>query len=213
MTLSSSMKNRVLTAVRQQPSPIRRRRVPGWVSAIIAALGMAAVYALWGDPYHASKRPAEAGAWIVIGLAAFAVTITSLVIPPRRSMLPPATSRLLAVAVGVPVIVGAWLVGWHGYYPDPFVRFGLRCFAFTLALAPWPFAALAMAAPRMLPERPWILGGALGAAAGAWAAVVVEIWCPLVDPRHLAIGHIAPLVALVAIGALIGPRLLRARTR
>jgi hypothetical protein len=149
------------------------------------------------------------GAWIVVGLAALALTVTSLVRPPRRSMLPPPTVRLLAVAIGVPVVVGAWLLGWHAAYADPFTRFGLRCFALTVALAPWPFAALAAVAPRTFPDRPWILGAALGAAAGAWAAVVVELWCPLADPRHVAIGHVAPLVALVALGALVGPRLLR----
>jgi hypothetical protein len=117
--------------------------------------------------------------------------------------------RLVAVAIGVPVVVGAWLLGWHAAYADPFTRFGLRCFALTVALAPWPFVALAAAAPRMLPDRPWTLGGALGAAAGAWAAVVVELWCPLADPRHVAIGHVAPLLALVLAGALLGPRLLR----
>ena len=211
MTLSSSMKDRVLAAARQQPSPARRPALPAWLPGAVAALGMASVYALWGQPYHSAGRPAEVGARIVVGLAALAVTVTWLVLPHRRSMLSPATSRLLVVAVGVPVIVGAWLVGWHAVYADPFTRFGLRCFAFTVALAPWPFAALAVVAPRMHPDRPWILGAALGAAAGGWAAVVVEVWCPLADPQHVAIGHVAPLVALVGLGALVGPRLLRTR--
>jgi hypothetical protein len=153
------------------------------------------------------------GRWIVVGLAGLAITVTWLVLPPRRSMLPPATSRLVAVAVGVPLIVGAWLVGWHAAYADPFARFGLRCFAFTLALAPWPFVAFAATAPRFLPGRAWTLGAALGAASGAWAAVVVELWCPLTDPHHVAIGHVAPLVALAGLGALVGPRLLRPSRR
>jgi hypothetical protein len=170
---------------------------------------MAAVYAACGGPSHASGRPPAVAAWILVGLAALAVAVTTLVLPPARSMLPPPTVRLVAVAIGVPVVVGAWLLGWHAAYADPFTRFGLRCFALTVALAPWPFVALAAAAPRMLPDRPWTLGGALGAAAGAWAAVVVELWCPLADPRHVAIGHVAPLLALVLAGALLGPRLLR----
>ena len=165
MTFPSSMKDRVLAAARQHPSPPRRRGLPAWIPATVAALGMAAVYALWGEPYHSAGRTAEAGAWILVGLAALAVTATWLVLPHRRSMLPPASSRLLAVAVGVPLIVGAWLMWWHALYADPFTRFGLRCFAFTIALAPWPFAALAAAAPRVLPDRPWILGAALGSAA------------------------------------------------
>jgi hypothetical protein len=205
------MKDRVLAAARQHPSPPRRRGLPAGLLACAAALVMGAILALRGGPGHATGRPGDVGVWIVVGIAALAATVTWLVLPPRRSMLPPPTSRLLAIAVGVPVIVGAWLVGWHAAYPDPFHRFGLACFELTLALAPWPFVALAVTAPRMHPERPWVLGAALGAAAGAWAALVVELWCPLADPRHVAIGHVAPLVALVGLGALLGPRLLRPR--
>jgi hypothetical protein len=205
----SSMKERVLAAARRHPSPPRRRGLPRGLLAVAAALAMAAVYAAWGDYGHVGGRPVETSAWIVVGLAALAVTTTWLVLPPPRSMLPPPTVRLVAVAIGVPVIVGAWLVGWHAAYADPFARFGLRCFALTLALAPWPFVALAVAAPRVFPDRPWTLGAALGSAAGVWAAVVVELWCPLADPQHVAIGHVTPLVVLAALGALLGPRILR----
>jgi hypothetical protein len=215
MTATSSMKQRVLAAARQRPSPPRGRRLPGWLAAGGAALAMAAVYAAWGDPRHAAGRPAAVGAWIVVGLLALALTVTALVLPHRRSMLAPPTARLLAVAAGVPAIVGAWLVVWHAAYSDPFAQFGVRCFVLTVALAPWPFVALAAAASRVFPDRPWTLGAALGSAAGAWAAAVVELWCPLVDPRHVAIGHVMPLVVLVATGALLGPRILRhpARSR
>jgi hypothetical protein len=211
MTLPPSLKDRVLSAARQQPSLSRHRGLPGWLPASLAVLGMALVFAVAGGTRHSAGRPADVSEWIVVGFLALAITVTWLVLPPRRSMLSPATSRLVAVTVGVPVVVGAWLMGWHATYADPFSRFGLRCFALTLALAPWPFAALALAAPRTLPDRPWILGAALGSAAGAWAAVVVELWCPLADPAHVTLGHVAPLVAMVGLGALLGPRLLRAR--
>jgi hypothetical protein len=206
--MTSSMKRTVLAAARLRPSPPRRRRPPAALSVVVAAFAMAAVYALWGDRGHGGGRPLAVGAWIVVGLAALALTVTWLVLPPRRSMLPPPTARLLAVAVGVPVVVGAWLVGWHATYADPFTRLGLRCFVLTLALAPWPFVAIAAAARRAFAHRPWIVGAALGSAAGGWAAVVVEIWCPLADPQHVAIGHVAPLVVLVAAGALLAPRIL-----
>jgi len=47
--------------------------------------------------------------------------------------------------------------------------------------------------------------------AGSWAAVVVEAWCPLAGPAHLAVGHVLPLALLVAAGALLGRRLLHLR--
>ena len=212
MTLPDSLKNRVLDAARQVPSPPRTGRFPSvGTGAALAALAMLGVLFLAGGPGHASGRPTAVGAWVVVGLAALAALVTWLVVPPRRSMLPPPTSRLLAIVVGVPLIVAAWLLAWHAAYDDPFTRTGLRCFALTLASAPWPFAALLLAGPRFAPDRPWLVGGALGAVAGAWAAIVVELWCPLADPAHVAIGHALPLVALVGVGALTGGWWLRLR--
>jgi hypothetical protein len=210
MTLPDSLKNRVLDAARQVPSPPRTGRLPSvGTGAALAALAMLGVLLLAGGPGHAAGRPTAIGAWVVLGLAALAAMATWLVVPPRRSMLPPPTSRLLAIVVGVPLVVAAWLLAWHAAYDDPFTRTGLRCFALTVAAAPWPFAALLLAGPRFTPNRPWLVGGALGAVAGAWAAVVVELWCPLADPGHVAIGHALPLVALAAAGAFVGGRLLR----
>ncbi|HET9597596.1 MAG TPA: NrsF family protein [Anaeromyxobacteraceae bacterium] len=211
MRPTSSMKQRVLAAAQERPSASRGRALPGWLAAGAAALAMAVVYVAWGDPWHAAGRPATVGAWMVVGLLALAATVSAVVLPGRRSMLAPPTARLLAVAAGVPVIVGAWLVGWHAAYPDPFAQFGVRCFVLTLALAPWPFVALVGVASRVFPDRPRSLGAALGSAAGAWAAAVVELWCPLADPRHVTIGHVLPLVVLVGAGTLVGPRILRAR--
>ncbi|HQR30831.1 MAG TPA: NrsF family protein [Anaeromyxobacteraceae bacterium] len=212
MTIPDSLRLRVLEAARRVPSPARSRGTnPAGTGVALAAVAMLAVLFLAGGPGHAAGRPASIGAWIVAGLAALAAGVTWLVVPPRRSMLPPPASRLIAVAVGVPIVLAAWLLAWHGAYDDPFARTGLKCFALTVAAAPWPFAVLVVAGPRFAPDRPWLVGAALGAAAGAWAAIVVELWCPLADPGHVAIGHALPLVALVVAGALLGGRWLRLR--
>jgi hypothetical protein len=212
MTLSPSLKARVFEAARAQPSPRRTEpRLTGGAAAALAALSMAGVFFLWGGPSNAVGRPSEVGVWVVAGMVALAVTATWLALPSRRSMLPPPASRLLAVAFGVPLVAAAWLLAWHATYDDPFTRFGWRCLALTVASAPWPFAALLRIAPRFVPSRPWLAGGALGAAAGSWAAVVVEAWCPLAGPAHLAVGHVLPLALLVAAGALLGRRLLHLR--
>ena len=114
-------------------------------------------------------------------------------------------------AIGVPLLVGAWLVLWHATYADPFVRRGIRCFALTAMTAPCPFAALAFASRRVEPRHPGTAGAALGAVAGAWAAVMVELWCPLSAQAHVLVGHVLPLFALALGGAAVGARIFRLR--
>jgi hypothetical protein len=126
-------------------------------------------------------------------------------------MLSPPRGRLLAVAIGVPLVVGAWLLLWGTTYVDPYLRVGWRCIAFTAATAPWPFLALYRASRRLDPRHPQLTGAALGSAAGAWAAVMAEIWCPLAAGPHVLVGHVLPLVLLVGVGAGIGYRMFRLR--
>ena len=219
MTPPDSLKLRVLAAARQRPVPPRAERFPSLAGlAALAALAMAAVLQwgprLFGDVgglAHLGGRPAASGSWILAGTLALAASSTWLVLPSRRSMLAPPRGRLLAVAIGVPVLVGLWLALWHTTYPDPFVRTGLRCFALTAMTAPWPFAVLASASRRVEPRHPRTVGAALGAAAGAWAALMVELWCPLAAHDHVLVGHLLPLVGLALAGAAAGARLFRLR--
>jgi hypothetical protein len=214
-----SLKVRVLEAVRQRPMPRRTDRLPTTIAlAVLAAVAMSAVIQwgprLFGDVGglgHAAGRPAESGAWIVAGTLVLAVSATWLVLPFRRSMLSPPRGLLLAVAIGVPLLVGAWLVLWHTTYDEPFTRFGWRCFALTSLTAPWPFVALAYASRRVDPRHPGTTGAALGSVAGAWAAVMVELWCPLAAHDHVLVGHVLPLFVLALAGSAIGARMFRLR--
>jgi hypothetical protein len=172
---------------------------------------MLGLLALWGGPAHAAGRPLDAGAGMIGGTLALALVATWLALPPRRSMLSRPAPVLLAVALALPVLLGGWLVGWHSTYQDPFVRSGFLCFGLTVATAPWPFAVLVFAARRFEPRLPGLAGAALGAAAGAWAAVMAELWCPLSVPDHVAVGHALPVLVLAAAGALAGRWLLRIR--
>ncbi|BDG01481.1 NrsF family protein [Anaeromyxobacter oryzae] len=214
-----SLKLRVLEAVRQRPVPRRTDRLPATVAlAALATLAMSAVLQwgplLFGDVggvTHALGRPVESGGWILAGTVALALSSSLLVLPVRRSMLLPSRGLLLGVAIGVPLLVGAWLMLWHTTYDDPFTRVGWRCFALTAMTAPWPFVTLAYASRGLEPRHPRTAGAALGTVAGAWAAVMVELWCPLAVPDHVLVGHVLPLVALALAGAAIGVRIFRLR--
>lgn len=213
-----SLKLRVLELARERPVPRRIDRRPATAAvAALAAMTMMAVVQ-WGPRLfgeiggvaHAAGRPAASAIWILGGTAALAVAATWIVLP-LRSMLSPPRGVLLGVAAGVPLLVGAWLVFWHATYADPFTRVGVRCFALTLMTAPWPFAALAYASRRLEPRHPGTAGAALGAVAGSWAAVMVELWCPLAVGPHVLVGHVLPLVALAVLGSAIGGRMFRLR--
>lgn len=209
-----SLKQRVLEAARGHPVPKRpdlaSERLPIPAAMLLLAAGAMSVV-LWiaGGPAHAAGRPLEVSAWVVAGTALLAIAATALALPPARSMLPRARGQLLAVMAGVPLLIGLWVGLWHTAYADPYTARGFRCFALTALTAPWPFAALLALRRRFDPVQPLLSGGALGAAAGAWSAMMVELWCPLSSAGHVALGHVAPLVLVVLAGAVAGGLLLR----
>ena len=213
------LKRRVLEAVQQRAVPPRTDRLPFTIGlAALAAVAMSVVMQwgprLFGDVgglAHAAGRPAASEAWILAGTVALALVSTWLVLPVRRSMLSPPRGLLLGVAILVPLLLGAWLVLWHTTYDDPSTGAGWRCFALTALTAPWPFAVLAYASRRMEPRHPGTAGAALGAVAGAWAAVMVELWCPLAAHPHVLVGHVLPLLVLALLGAAVGARIFRLR--
>ena len=215
--MTSPLKLRILEEARRRPAakrpPPLRQALPFAGAAIVAVGAMAAILRLVGGTAHAAGRPDDVTLWVVGGMALLAVAATALALPPRRSMLPRPAGQLIAVMVGVPLLAGVWISLWHAAYADPFVRAGFRCFALTAATAPWPFAALAFLRRRADPVHPAMSGGGLGAAAGAWAAAMVELWCPLADSGHVAVGHVAPLVLIVLAGAAAGARLFRLPVR
>jgi hypothetical protein len=197
-----------MAQVEAAPAPPRADRRWGALGlAVLAAIAMVVLLLAWGGPAHAAGRPEAAGAWVVTGMLAVAAAATWSVLPARRSMLGRPRGRLVAVVLGVPLLVGLWLLLWHTRYTDPFERVGLSCLALTSVTAPWPFALLVYLGRRFEPRHPSLMGAALGSAAGAWAALMVELWCPLADPGHVAIGHVLPLVLLTLAAAGLGGRL------
>ena len=231
MNPQSSLKRRVLEAASRHPVPARKAHRSPAAAAARAAVAMLLAYATMhaagalpvpGEPASClpavsrammrllrlgtatTGRPEAIGGLVVAGTVALAAAATLFALPPRRSMLSPARRQLLAVAVGVPLLTGAWLMLWGTTYVDPYVRTGWRCLALTGAMAPWPFVALYLLSRRLDPRHPALTGAALGSAAGAWGAVMAEIWCPLADGAHVLVGHVLPLVVLVAVGAALG---------
>ena len=60
-------------------------------------------------------------------------------------------------------------------------------------------------------HHPVLAGACIGTAAGAFAWVLTDLWCPVAYVPHLFLGHVLPLVCFVAVGAGAGSRWLGAR--
>jgi hypothetical protein len=204
-----TLRDQILAAARARPVPHRpaRDRWGDLATIALAVVGMASSLWICGGTAHAAARPLDVTFSVVGGTAVSALIATSLALPRAQSMLPRARGELIAAMAGVPLLIGLWIWLWHGAYTEPLDRLGLRCFALTALTAPWPFAALVRLRRRPDPIHPALTGGGLGAAAGAWSAVMVELWCPLASFHHVAAGHFAPLVLLVGAGAALGSRL------
>jgi hypothetical protein len=86
---------------------------------------------------------------------------------------------------------------------------GARCILIASIVGVGVMACFAAALRRAAPVATGLRGTAIGVAAGMWAGVAVFAFCPSGDSEHLLIGHVAPLLALLGIGAVLTPRWLR----
>ncbi|MSQ81981.1 MAG: DUF1109 family protein [Myxococcales bacterium] len=127
------LRDRVLAAARQQPSPTRldrRRRV--LVVYSLAGLAMLAIFQFAGGLAHGQGRPVELTVAIATGAAALALAVSVVAAGRRRSMLGHPTSQLALVALATPVVANVWLITFASSYAEPFERIGWRCLGFDV---------------------------------------------------------------------------------
>ena len=213
--LAPDLKRRILAATTSEASPTRQQRLIR--SAIRGATALAVplvLFTLAGGP-RVGPRPLGLVAMTALGTSGIAVAALFLAVGRGRSMLGRSRRRLLGSAVIVPVAFLIWKVASSSGVPhmmDPWpTRSGLRCFALTALFAAWPVVALVWERWGSDPVHPRSLGLALGVAAGAGAAVLVDLWCPVGYVPHLLTGHVAPILLLGGLGALVGARALGVR--
>jgi hypothetical protein len=217
MATAEEMKSRILEATRRQPAAPRgevRRRVA--VTLAVSVLVPLATFLLVG-----SVRPGPRPLALVLATSGGALGIALAAVWTAYGrggqMLGRARWRLLAMTVAAPATFVLWKMAWSARYEhmtdDWATRPGLRCFALTLLFAALPFLALASVRRGSDPTHPRTLGAALGVATGTCAAVLVDLWCPVGHPRHLAIGHLLPIVLLGLAGIWVGQRILAVRRR
>jgi hypothetical protein len=211
----AELRARVLTRVAQEPAPTRgdvalqRRLVVGLALAVSLLIFLA-----WGG-IRASPRPSRLVLETTAGSAVLAIGIGILAFGRGRSMLGRPKPWLAFAVVSTPVSLFVWRVVMTARYPgmdaEWSARPGLRCFVLSGMLAITPLLGLLWLRRGSDPLHPRLTAAAFGAAAGAAAWVLVDLWCPVGYVPHLLLGHVAPVVLLTTLSALIGSRGLRVR--
>jgi len=213
--LTPELKQRVLAAAASEASLTRRQRVVGTATRAVSAVAVPLLlFALVGGP-GLGPRPLGLVAMTALGTSMIAAWALFEAFGRGPSMLGRSRGRLLWIAVLAPLAFLIWKVAASSGVPhmmDPWpARPGLRCFGVTALLAAWPLVALAWERWGSDPVHPRALGLALGVGAGAAAAVLVDLWCPVGHVPHLLAGHVAPMLLLGGLGALVGARVLGVR--
>ncbi len=212
MNPSLQLKERIYQATLDRPSRTRReRRVrEGGILAAAIAASLAVFFAFGG--VRPGPRPLPFVAGTVLGLVALATAATWIACFRGRSMLGRPAAWLGVVAVGVPIILFVWMFAWGHRYPSMAAwwpsRPGFRCLGLSLLIGAWPLAALMFARRRTELVHSRATGAALGAAVGAWTAVLIDMWCPVAHPAHVALGHALPIILLASVGGWVGARVL-----
>jgi hypothetical protein len=122
----------------------------------------------------------------------------------------------LGVALAAPVVLLWLLAGVVLVEADPGERTGLvlgstwRTCPLNIAMISLPlFIASFWAMKELAPTRLALAGAVAGLLAGALAAVVYTFHCPEMEAPFLAVWYVAGMAIPAAVGAWLGPRLLR----
>jgi hypothetical protein len=214
---SADLRSRVLAAVGQEGAPIRSeiriRNTLLFVSGFVVPVG---VFVGYGGMREA-PRPGTLVVETVAGASVVAVTALIVALSRGRSMLGRTGTSLLALAVLTPLVLFAWKVFVSSRYPAMTVEWserpGFRCLRLSCLLGVWPLVAFVMTRRGTDPTHPRLTGGAIGAAVGAAAWVLVDLWCPVAYVPHLLLGHVLPLLLATAAGTWLGGNVIALRHR
>ena len=216
-SLPPSLRARVMDAARAQPSPSRARVRQAVVRTTVAgALACLAIFFLVGG-FNLTRRPPAFVALTVLGWGAIALLATWGGVARGRSMLGRPTGWLVMVALLTVPSLFAWMLVATATWPElrgtpsADVHAHVGCFVATTLLTLGPFVALVLARRRTDPVHPRATGAAIGAAAGAWGVVMIDLHCPVSATLHVGLAHLGPIALFALAGALLGRRFIGIR--
>jgi hypothetical protein len=153
---------------------------------------------------HTAGRPLWISVTIALGWIALSAVLTWIVLGRAGSTMARRPLVVAVAAVAAPILLFLWMHLFYGTYEEPFQRIGWRCLAYTLGFSALPLASFLVLKRAVEPRHPGVLGAGAGAACAAWAGALVDLWCPLTNPLHVLVGHVAPLVGATLVGAVVG---------
>lgn len=195
-----------------------RTRVPVRSFAFVAAVALllaVGVVAFLGLRRDAAALPLP---WLVGFGAVFALAgpflLARAILPPAGQVLPsPARAgrSALVVAVGLVVLGLVATIDAPGVTVQPrsFTQGFLHCAGISLPLILPILLAGALVLRRVYPMGAGQVAAGIGAAAGAWAGLVLHLICPIGGPAHVGFAHGGAATIGAAVGALLLTRVLR----
>jgi hypothetical protein len=212
----SHLRDRVLEAVKREPVPTRdagdRRRT----RAVVIGFGVLLLTTILIARSHG--RPTGYIVAVTLAWTPVAALATWAGVSRGRSMLGRPAPWLAAVVALTPV---ALMVAWTGIalawpamlHDSAGPGQHLICNVMTLLLSIGPLLAFGRLWRRGEPVNPRLKGAAIGTAAAAWGAVSLHLICAFTRPFHILVGHVAPVLLVAAIGALLTARTVAVRSQ
>jgi hypothetical protein len=209
------LRSQVLEQAKNDPVPTRaqlsgRRRL---VTLLVLFVPLSLFLALGG--VRMAPRPSGLVIETALGSSILAILVALVALGRGRSMLGRPRIWLVSVVLLTPVLLFSWRALASSQYPDMMLEWserpGLRCLLLSGLLSLAPLFGLLWLRRGSEPVKPHLTAAALGASVGAGSWVLVDLWCPVGYVPHLLLGHLAPLVFIIAVSAVVGGRILRLR--
>ena len=213
--LPPDLRARVLAAAAAEPAPTRRALVIQSISIVLGAVAVALAVFFYKDGLRLTGRPGMLVVQTAVGAAVIGIVAAWIALARGRSMLGRSRRVLGAALLLVPLALLAWklavsaqfsgMTRWHDDRP------GFRCLLLSFAVAAAPLAALLFLRRGRDPVHPAEAGAASGLVAGAFAWILVDLWCLVAHIEHLLLGHVLPLLLAMLGGGLVGRLVLSLR--
>jgi hypothetical protein len=206
----------VLARARREPALTRaaltaRHRAIAFVVLLIPLLIFVALGGV-----RVAPRPSELALLTALGSTFLAGAAAIFGFARGRSMLGRPRAALLCVVLLTPGLLFAWRTLATSRYPAMMVEWserpGLRCLLLSVVLSLVPLVGALWSRRGTDPVHPQLSAAGIGASVGAGTWVLVDLWCPVGYVPHVLLGHVAPLVLIILVSALLGGRVLAQRS-